>query len=289
MTSIHGPVIPRRRIAEELRRQRELADLTLEHVAADLMISTSKLSRLENGHGSPRGRDVRDLIRYYGIEDPMADQLMRWVRAARRQGWWNKYVPALTGGLDVHLAYETEVSVARFYTVPILPGLLQTVGYMRALYERTESGRPPGELDQLVQVRLRRQEALRDREDLGPLGLIAVTHESSIRQLVGSAEIMREQLDQLVERSWAGNVELRVLPFSVTPPFTSTCTYAHFEFSDAADRNVVSVETHAGFRFIDTENKVAQYRRYFDDLYESSLDAEATRDLIRTVRNESFS
>lgn len=290
MTSIHGPVIPRRRIAEELRRLREDADLTLESVAAELLISTSKLSRLENAQGSPQARDVRDLIRYYGIEDTeLADRLTRWVRAARRQGWWNQYLPALTGGLDIHLAYETEVSVARFYTIPVLPGLLQTVDYMRALYERMEPWRSADELHQLIQIRLQRQAALDGREDLGPLKLIAVTHESSIRQLVGSREVMRAQLDDLVERSRRPNIELRVLPLSDTPPFTSTCMYAHLEFSDPLDRDVVSIETHAGFRFLDTEKKVSQYRRHYDELHRSSLPPEQTRELIRAVQAEHFS
>lgn len=254
------------------------------------MVSTSKLSRLENAQGSPQPRDVRDLIRYYRVDGTeRAQRLMNWASAARREGWWTRYVPALTGGLDIHLAYETEVAVARFYTIPVLPGLLQTERYMRALYERMEAGRPPGELDQLVKVRLKRQEALQERDDdLGPLQLIAVTHESSLHQLVGSTEIMREQLDRIVELSHASNIELRVLPFSVTPPFTSTCMYAHFTFHDEADRDVVSIETHAGFSFLDTERKVAKYRAYYDDLYNSSLDAEQTRELIQKVRTERF-
>jgi transcriptional regulator with XRE-family HTH domain len=290
MPSIQGPVVPRRRLADELRRLREEARLTLEGVSAELMISTSKLSRLENAQGSPQSRDVRDLIRLYGIEGTqLADLLMRWVRAARTQGWWNDYPQSIVGGLDAHLAYETEAVVARVYTIPVLPVLLQTVDYTRALCRSMEPWRTDREVEQLIEIRLRRQAALEQRDDLPPLKLVAVTHESSVHQLVGSNEIMHAQLDYLVERSTASNIELRVLPFSTAPPFTSTCMYAYFEFGDALDRDVLHIETHAGFRYIEIEETVAQYRQHYERLYDSSLTPEESRALIRAVQLDRFS
>lgn len=290
MASIQGPVMPRKRIAAELRRLREDAGRTLEQVAGELMISTSKLSRLENAQGSPQARDVRDLINYYKIDGTeLAAKLTRWVRAAHRQGWWNDYSDAITGDLDTHIAYETEASIARVYTIPALPVLLQTPEYARAYYQGNEPWRTTDELDALVELRLRRQAALDNRSEIGPLRLIAVTHESGLHQLIGTRETMHAQLDHLVERSTAANIDLRVLPFSVPLPFTSTCMYAYFEFSDTLDRDVVAVETHAGFRYIETTNRVAQYRRHYEHLLDSSLSPEDSRALIRTVQAERFS
>ena len=78
-----GPIVPRRRIAAELRRLREERGLTLDQVAGSVLISTSKLSRLENAQGSPQLRDVRDLIREYGLADtPLANELTPWTHGA---------------------------------------------------------------------------------------------------------------------------------------------------------------------------------------------------------------
>lgn len=290
MASVPGPVVPRKRLAEELRRLRDEAGLTLESVAAQLMVSTSKLSRLENAQGSPQGRDVRDLIKLYGIEGTtLAELLMRWVRAARKQGWWNDYPQSIVGGLDAHLAYETEAEVERVYTIPVLPVLLQTVDYTRALCGSMEPWRTGDEVEQLIEIRLRRQAALEQRDDLPPLRLIAVTHEASVHQLVGSKEIMHAQLDYLVERSTASNIDLRVLPFAISPPFTSTCMYALLEFGEAMDRDVLHIETHAGFRYIETKETVTQYRKRYEQLYNSALTQEESRALIRAVQAEKFS
>ncbi len=290
MASVQGPVMPRKRIAAELRRLREEAGRTLEQVAGELMISTSKLSRLENAQGSPQARDVRDLINYYKIDGTeLAAKLTRWVRAAHRQGWWNDYSDAITGDLDTHIAYETEASTARVYTIPALPVLLQTPEYARAYYEGNEPWRTSDELDALVELRQRRQAALDNRSEIGPLRLIAVTHETGLHQLIGGPETMHRQLDYLVERSTAANIELRVLPFSVPLPFTSTCMYAYFEFNDTLDRDVVAVETHAGFRYIETTNRVSQYRKHYEQLLESSLSTDDSRALIRSVQAELLS
>ncbi|SFB16572.1 Helix-turn-helix domain-containing protein [Amycolatopsis marina] len=288
--AVQGPVIPRRRIGDTLRRLRAESGRTLEDVATELMISTSKLSRLENGQGSPQPRDVRDLIRLYKIEGTqIAERLNRWVRASHRQGWWEDHSRAIPEELGTHLAYEAEAHIARVYTIPVLPVLLQTADYAREFYRSAETWWSADEVEQLVEIRQKRQAMLDQREGQPPLELIAVTHESSIRQLVGSPEIMRAQLDHLIERSTNANVELRVFPFSATPRFTSTCMYAYLEFTDELDRDVVQIETHAGFRNLEVPGQVKKYRGYHEALRQHSLPPEDTRALIRSVRDEQFS
>ena len=136
MAKITGPIGPRRNIALTLKQLREESGQTLTDVAGELMISTSKLSRLENAQGQPQRRDIRDLIRYYGIEEtPLADQLWQWVAAAERPGWWTDYDDEMLGGLDAHLAYEADATVERVYTLPFVPALLQTAEYARAIFK----------------------------------------------------------------------------------------------------------------------------------------------------------
>jgi len=164
LNRVTGPLGPRRGIATALRQLREDSGKNLNKVARDLMISTSKLSRLENAQGRPLPRDIRDLIGYYEIEGtPLAEDLRRWVTDAQSPGWWTDYddevlSPVLGGlGLDEHLAYEVDAAVERIYTLPFVPALLQTEDYARAIFRDMEH-RPEEEIDQLVEVRKRRQQ-----------------------------------------------------------------------------------------------------------------------------------
>jgi hypothetical protein len=298
-----GPIGPRRNIAITLKQLRDESGKLLTDVAGDLLISTSKLSRLETAQGKPQLRDIRDLIRYYGIEGTaQAEQLRRWVAAAERPGWWTGYDDEVVGGLDVHLAYEADATVERAYTLPFLPALLHTAEYARALIQHIEprsadyarasfedAGHSSADKVQAqVDLRMRRQQALSHRDGLDPLQLVAVVHESALRQSVGSHKILRDQLDALVERSTASNVSLHVLPFSVTPIFTMTCMYAYFEYQGDynLEQDVVHIETHAGFVSIEDPDRVADYRKWHDALVEASLSADNSRNLIRSIRDD---
>jgi transcriptional regulator with XRE-family HTH domain len=278
--------MPRKRLATELRRLRDQSGRTLEQVAEELLISTSKLSRLENAQGSPQARDVRDLIKLYRVEGTeLAERLHRWVRSARDPGWWHDYSDILPGDMDVHIAYETEASVARVYTLPVLPVLLRTPDYARALYRSMEPWRTADEIDRLVRLREGRQTALVGRNGMAPLRLVAVAHESALRQRVGSDRIMHAQLGALLDWSERGNIELRVLPFATPLPPTAQCGYAYFEFTDTLDRDVIAIETHAGFRYLESPEAVAAYQRHYQCLLDAALPVPESRALIRSVQS----
>jgi transcriptional regulator with XRE-family HTH domain len=303
LVRVTGPLRPRRNIAVALKQLREDSGKLLNEVARDLMISTSKLSRLENAQGRPLQRDIRDLIHYYGIEGTQqAEQLWRWVDDAQRLGWWMDYDEKVVGGLDEHLAYEADAKVERAYTLPFLPALLHTEDYARAHIQNIEPSSADyagarfedterdsaGEVEELVKLRMERQKALTHREGPEPLKLVAVTHESALLQAVGSPKVLRDQLDALIERSKAPNVSLHVLPFSASPVFTMTCMYAYFEYRGDNDLelDVVHVETHAGFLSVEDPVRVADYRKWHDALVEASLTEDESRNLIRSVRDD---
>jgi transcriptional regulator with XRE-family HTH domain len=283
---VTGPLAPRRAIAEAIKDLREQSGKSLNEVADGLMVSKSKLSRLENAQGRPLPRDIRDLIAYYEIEgQPLAGRLRRWVRDAQRSGWWTDFDVLLdTSGLEAHVAYETDATVERIYTLPFVPALLQTEEYATAIF-RDYEGRSADEVAQLVEYRLKRQEVLSTREGLPPLQLIAVTYESTLRQAVGSPRIMREQLEALAGRRSDPNVRLYVLPFSAKPVFSMTCMYAYFEYEDLG-QDLVNIETHAGFYNIDDPEQVASYMDAHRTLVEASLSEDESRDFILSVRDE---
>jgi transcriptional regulator with XRE-family HTH domain len=283
---VTGPLGPRRAIAAALRQLREEHGKVLSDVSQDLGMSTSKLSRLENAQGKPNPRDIRDLVTYYRIEGTQqAEQLKEWVDAAQQRGWWTDYEDVVAGSLDAHLAYEVDAVVERVYTIPFIPVLLQTLDYARAVFRDME-GRPEREIRQLLEVRLRRQEALRRRERMKPLRLVAVTHETALRQVVGSRVIMRDQLDQLLERSEASNIDLRVMPFTASPAFSMTCMWAYFQYDESGESDIVHIETHAGFFSLEDPVQVRKYRAAHEALMRASLSKEGSLELITSVRSE---
>ncbi|MGH3192787.1 MAG: helix-turn-helix domain-containing protein [Streptosporangiaceae bacterium] len=285
MAKVTGALGPRRSIATAVKQLREEQGKLLNEVAHDLMMSSSKLSRLENAQGTPHPRDIRDLIRYFHIEDtPLAIRLERWVRAAGRRGWWTDYDDAVIEGLDAHLAYEVDAAVERVYTLPFVPALLQTQDYARAVFRDMEN-KSEEQIRQLLEVRTRRQEALDRRGGLKPLKLIAVTYESTLHQLVGSPGIMRQQLDVLAEHSAAPNVSLHVLPFTAKPTFSMTCMYAHFEYQDVGESDIVHIETHAGYFSVEDADQVKRYRAAHDALVRASYTEEASRERILKIRD----
>jgi transcriptional regulator with XRE-family HTH domain len=288
MPQVSGPLGPRRRIATMLKRWRDESGESLTEVSEETLISTSKLSRLENAEGKPRLRDVRDLIRHYGKQDtPTAAQLERWVAAADVTGWWTDFDENVLQGrnrLDTHLAYEAEATVARVYTLPFAPALLATDAYAEAVYRDMER-RPEDQIGPLMEIRRKRKEALKGRAGLEPLTLVAVTHECTLRQVVGSPQILRDQLDELIVRSHEDHVSLHVFPFSAKPAPTMTCMYAIFEYQDDLEQDLVQIETQAGFWTIDNPDRVAEYKKAHESLVAFSLSEDDSRALIRSIRD----
>jgi hypothetical protein len=114
-----------------------------------------------------------------------------------------------------------------------------------------------------------------------------VTYESTLYQQVGSPGIMQEQLGRLAEHAAAPNVSLHVLPFTARPTFSMTCMYAHFEYRDAGESDIVSVETHAGYYSVEESEEVARYRSAHDALVRASLSEESSLELILRARDSS--
>jgi transcriptional regulator with XRE-family HTH domain len=201
-----GPAGPRRRLGAELRRLRNGAGLHLDQVAGQLHCSTSKISRLETGKGIPKPADVRELIKIYGVAaEGERDMLMRLVRESRTEGWWEPYTDGVQPErfvLDVQARYtsfETEASAIRSYDPAILHGLLQAPSYSRAVMELLLPNHSAQEIEQLVELRGRRQEALTRRRP--PLELLIVLDEAVLRRPVGSPEVMADQLRALLTRA----------------------------------------------------------------------------------------
>ena len=241
MTWAPGPVVTRRRLGGELRRLRERSNLKLEDVARRLECSPSKISRLENGKGIPRSRDVRDMLDAYGIgEGEERDRLLEWSRTGQSPMWWSAYADVLPPEVATYVELEWDAARIWAYESHIVHGLLQTRDYARAVltnaYRDTHS---TDDIERLVEVRMRRQEAL--TADHG-LTFHCVLDESTLYRVVGSSAILRGQLEHLIGMALAEHVDVRVLPFSAGYFPAGRESFAKLEFSAGIENGMIYVE-----------------------------------------------
>ncbi|MHC0433219.1 helix-turn-helix domain-containing protein [Streptomyces sp. O3] len=279
MASNVNPTVRRRRLGMELRRLRELKGMTAEEVAERLLVSQSKISRLENGRRSISQRDVRDLCGVYEVEDRrIVDSLMQMAKDSRQQGWWHAYgdIP-----YSVYIGLETDAASLRVYEPQVVSGLLQTRSYAEALITGALPETTPTDIEKRVQVRMRRQDRINDDES--PLRLWSVIDEAALRRVVGDRQVMIEQLEHLVEVSQLPHVTVQVMPFAMGAHPGVNGQYAVLEFPEAADSSVVYIEGVTSDLYLEKAPDVQKYSVMYEHLRAQALNVDQTRQFITDI------
>ncbi|MFE6223495.1 MULTISPECIES: helix-turn-helix transcriptional regulator [unclassified Streptomyces] len=279
MASSVNPTVRRRRLGQELRKLREGKGMTAEQVAERLLVSQSKISRLENGRRSISQRDVRDLCGVYEVEDEaMVNSLMQMAKDSRQQGWWHAFgdIP-----YSVYIGLETDAQSLRVYEPQIIPGLLQTRAYATAVISGALPESTPADIEKRTSVRTRRQERINKEEN--PLRLWAVIDEAALRRVVGNRRVMAEQLEHLVEQSHLPHVTVQVLPFDTGAHPGISGQYSILEFPDASDSSVVYIEGVTSDLYLEKGPDVAKYSFMYEHLRAQALGVEQTRDFVADI------
>lgn len=255
-----SPTFRRRRLARRLRWMREQARMTLEDAAPRLDKTKSALSRIETGMAKADVHLVRSMMDVYDHYDP---ELLDLAREAARPGWWAQYNVGDRGFIGM----ETEASAVREFTLVHVPGLLQTEGYMRALYS-VDPSRTDAQVEIDVSVRRIRQERLTDGEF--PLELTAIIDESALRKTIGAAEVMRGQLRHLIDRADLPTVSVQVLPNDAGLHVGMDGAFTIVDFPED-DPDLLYIEHATGALHIEKPEDVATARLLFDQLRSAAL------------------
>ena len=258
-----SPTLRRRELGTRLRQLRLDQSKTAEDVGQALMVSATKITRLETGARGVNLRDIRDLCNFYEVSEPEREHLMRLARQSREDSWFQHYDLQH----PTYIGLEASAASIADYKSDVINGLLQTERYARAILEATLPDPTEDKIAQNVKSRELRQRLLTDDP---PLGLWAVIHEAALRTYIGGPEVMREQLETLVERAAQPNVDLQLLPFKAGahPAINSTFTLLHFR-EDVPD--VVYVEGLLGEHYLEAKTDIERYRRVFDQLRAMAL------------------
>lgn len=257
--SVEDSAAMRRRLRVELRRLRTAADLTQREVAEALEWSPSKIIRIESGQVGITVTDLRALAGHYGVHN--ADELTALIdlaRGSKRQPY-AEYRDVLSGEAVKYHGYESSASRIRHVQSSLIPGLVQTEEYSRALLGAF--GRSPKAIDRVIESRRERKEVL---ERVPAPALHLVLDEAILRRAVGGAGVMRNQLLHLLELSKRREMIFQLIPFEAGAYEALRGPFTLLEFPEATDPDVVYLEYSRGpSTFTDDPAVAADYQERF--------------------------
>ncbi|MDT0332090.1 helix-turn-helix domain-containing protein [Nocardiopsis lambiniae] len=274
MATRYSPTIRRRRLSVELRRIRLTAGKTGEEVALAAGLSKSTYSNIESGvKKRPRIREVRAVLDACGVPPGKEyDEILNLCRQALDRGWWSRYRDVLAGR---YVGFETEARVISTWQPLVLPGLLQTRGYMRVTAQSCLSG--PQDIRRFTDARLTRQRIL-DEED--PPLLWAVFDEGALLRLRDHPEVLEEQVRHIVEMAARPNITVQMTLADRLNP-GSGGPFVIMDFPDTIDPTVVYLETATDGIYLEEPDEVARYRNLAEHLRLVALRPGETIDHLR--------
>jgi transcriptional regulator with XRE-family HTH domain len=273
-----SPTVRRRQLVAELKRLRETADLTQDDVAQRLDWHHTKVFRIETGRTGPHPNDVRLMLDTYGVADQARrDALIQLARDGRQHGWWYSYRDVLPGRYEFFIGLEEEAASIRAFELAVVPGLLQTEDYARALAHGHPVEFDVQEIERRIEVRMTRQQVLTkpDRPQLW-----AILDEGAIRRIVGGPTVMRAQLQHLVAMSERSRTTIQVVPYSVGAHSGTAGSFMILGFAEPGEIDVVYMDTIGGNMSVDKAEEVKHYAIAFDHLRAVALSPDDTRVML---------
>ncbi|WP_427923931.1 helix-turn-helix domain-containing protein [Streptomyces sp. cg40] len=283
----YGPAVRRRKLGAELRALRADAGLTSGEAARLVGWHQSKVSRIETGASGVKPPDVRLLLDAYQVGDAQLRDMLLVLAGSDdgggRHHWWHAYRGVLPPAYRDFISLESQASTIRTLETSVVPGLLQTPEYARAVTRAAVGGLDndgPERLDALVQVRLARQDILRADP---PLELSVVLDEAVMRREVGGPGVMARQLERLVEAARLPQVRLQVLPFAAGAHIGITGPFVIFSFPSTSDLDVVVLDHLTSSLYLERKEDLEAYSEAFNTLQFHALSPEDSLDYIAGI------
>jgi transcriptional regulator with XRE-family HTH domain len=278
-----GPTVRRILLGSQLRRLREAREITRDQAGYAIRASESKISRMELGRVPFKERDVADLLTLYQVTDEAERApLLALANAANVPGWWHRYGDVLADWFQPYLGLEEAASIVRTYEVQFVPGLLQTPSYARAVISAGSKGVPAAEIDRRVAMRAARQKVLA-RPD--PLRLWAVIDEAALRRPIGGTDVMRSQLQTLIENVTLDNVIVQVMPFRYGSHAAESGAFSILRFPERELPDVVYIEHLTSAIYLDKRQDVDRYLQTMERLSTQAEPRDRTPAILAAIRD----
>jgi transcriptional regulator with XRE-family HTH domain len=281
-----GPTALRMIMGGYLRRLREAKGISREDAGYEIRSSESKISRMELGRVGFKVRDVEDLLRMYGITDQAeVDRLLALVKEANQPGWWHRYGDVLPNWFSAYLDLEGAASMIRTYEVQLIPGLLQTREYARALLMLGFGHTPLQEIDNRVNVRLSRQNIL-TKDD--PPMLWTVIDEAALHRPFGGKEVMRQQLQSLIQACERPNIRIQIVRFSSGAHSGAGAPFTWLRFASEDLKDVIYIEHLTSGLYLDRDDEVDAYQAAMEHLCVQAAEPSKTPDILREIIDQHY-
>jgi transcriptional regulator with XRE-family HTH domain len=274
-----NPTVRQRELAARLRQLRTGLDLTVDQVAAKLLCSPTKVSRIETASRRASLRDVRDLCQIYGVSEQDAADLMNLAREAREPGWWTQYDDLK---LSPYIGLEQEAVAITSFSMYFIHGLMQTEDYARAIIRGIERKIDSRILDERVEARLRRQELLTSE---APPRYRALLDEAVLHREIGGKAVLREQLHKILALAAEDRITVQVIPFSVGAHGSADSNFDLLEFDRSLLPSLVFVEGLVSQLYLERPDEIKRYREALEYLRDVALSPRESLSLIAKIRD----
>ena len=278
-----APTVGQVVLGRRLQELREAAGLRREEAAQVLRVAPATVRRMETAEVTLKIPYVQVLLTTYGVPEPEVAAFVSLVEDANEPGWWQRYHDVLPDWFSMHVSLEGAARVIRSYEPHFAPGLLQTEAYARAVMEAGTIGQAsPQDVERHVALRMHRQKLL-DRRDMPHLWVIM--DETVLLRPVGMRpEVMRDQVDRLLEASEDGRITLQVAEFATGPHPGTYTSFTLFRFAQPELPDMVYSEYLTGALYLDSRQEVATHLEVLDHMSAQAASASRTRDVLKAHR-----
>ncbi|MEU7408142.1 helix-turn-helix transcriptional regulator [Streptomyces sp. NPDC042638] len=275
-----GQVVLGRRLLD----LRERAGLKREEAARVLRVAPATVRRMEMAEVSLKIPYLQLLLKAYGVPDDEAEAFVQLAEEANRPGWWQRFHDILPNWFSMYVSLEGAAGLIRSYEPHFVPGLLQTEDYARAVLKSGAVGQTsPEDIERHVALRMQRQTLL-TRPDAPRFW--AVMDETALRRPVGGPEVMRAQIDKLLEATKLSHVTLQVAPFANGPHPGTYGPFVLFRFAMSELPDMVYSEYLTGAVYLDARTEVATHLEVMDRMAAQAATAQRTKEILRDLRKE---
>lgn len=278
-----APTVLRMVLGKRLRHLREQAKVSFDRAAEAIDVTPLTVRRMEKAEVGLRIPYVRELLRLYGVSGAETDDFLRMAKEANQPGWWYKYRNVLPDWFRAYVSLETDATVIRIYEPHYVPGLLQTADYARTLFRVGFPNSPDADVERRVTLRTTRAHLL--TAPRAP-AMWAVLEESVLRRPVGGPEVMRAQIDRLIEAIELPNVKMQIMPFSAGPHPGAFGPFHYFRFGFTELPDIVYTENLTGAVYVDQPEDVVGYLETLDRMAVQADPVDRTRSRLVEMRKE---
>lgn len=279
-----SPTVLRMILARQLQALREKSGMSHEQAAQAIDSSESTIRRMERAEGGLEPLTVKSLLMAYGVSDPgEIDAFLALSRDASKPGWWHSYDDVLPSWFRAAVGLEESASLIRAYEPQVVPGLLQTEGYIRAITAASSPAATEDFTERAVALRLARQQLL-GRPD--PPEYRVVLDETVLRRTIGGHKVMRAQLEHLIRAAGQPQVTIQVIPFAAGWHPALYGMFNIFRFPAAQLPDIVYTEALTGAYYLDKPDESARYTEALDRLCAQAASPERTVTILGEIAKE---